>query len=76
MVTCRAILHKCLALSSLAVASGFSAETMFVCQHVHYLVTALGHKTLVTELYFATDPGSRATRRRTSAATRLSAPLS
>jgi protocatechuate 3,4-dioxygenase beta subunit len=27
-----------------------------VCQHVHYLVTAPGHKTLVTELYFATDP--------------------
>lgn len=27
-----------------------------VCQHIHYLVAALGHKTLVTELYFATDP--------------------
>ena len=27
-----------------------------VCQHIHYLVTAPGHKTLVTELYFATDP--------------------
>ena len=27
-----------------------------VCQHVHYLVNAPGHKTLVTELYFATDP--------------------
>lgn len=27
-----------------------------VCQHVHYLVTAPGHKTLVTQLYFATDP--------------------
>jgi protocatechuate 3,4-dioxygenase beta subunit len=27
-----------------------------VCQHVHYLVTAPGHKTLATQLYFATDP--------------------
>ena len=27
-----------------------------VCQHIHYLVAAPGHKTLVTELYFATDP--------------------
>jgi protocatechuate 3,4-dioxygenase beta subunit len=27
-----------------------------VCQHVHYLVTAPGHKPLVTQLYFATDP--------------------
>ena len=27
-----------------------------VCQHVHYLVSAPGHKTLVTQLYFATDP--------------------
>ena len=27
-----------------------------VCQHTHYLVTAPGHKTLVTQLYFATDP--------------------
>lgn len=27
-----------------------------VCQHVHFLVTAPGHKTLVTQLYFATDP--------------------
>jgi protocatechuate 3,4-dioxygenase beta subunit len=27
-----------------------------VCQHLHYLVTAPGHKPLVTELYFATDP--------------------
>ena len=27
-----------------------------VCQHIHYLVTALGHKSLVTQLYFATDP--------------------
>jgi protocatechuate 3,4-dioxygenase beta subunit len=27
-----------------------------VCQHIHYLLTAPGRKTLVTELYFATDP--------------------
>jgi protocatechuate 3,4-dioxygenase beta subunit len=27
-----------------------------VCQHVHYLVSAPGHKALVTQLYFATDP--------------------
>jgi len=27
-----------------------------VCQHVHYLVAAPGHKPLVTQLYFATDP--------------------
>lgn len=27
-----------------------------VCQHIHYLVDAPGHKTLTTQLYFATDP--------------------
>ena len=27
-----------------------------VCQHIHYVVTATGHKPLVTQLYFATDP--------------------
>jgi protocatechuate 3,4-dioxygenase beta subunit len=27
-----------------------------VCQHVHYIVTAPGHKPLITQLYFATDP--------------------
>jgi len=27
-----------------------------VCQHVHFLVSAPGHKRLVTQLYFATDP--------------------
>ena len=27
-----------------------------VCQHIHYVVTAPGHKRLVTQLYFATDP--------------------
>jgi protocatechuate 3,4-dioxygenase beta subunit len=27
-----------------------------VAQHVHYLVTAPGHKPITTQLYFATDP--------------------
>jgi protocatechuate 3,4-dioxygenase beta subunit len=27
-----------------------------VCQHVHYVVIAPGHRPLVTQLYFATDP--------------------
>lgn len=27
-----------------------------VCQHVHFIVRADGHRTLVTEMYFATDP--------------------
>jgi protocatechuate 3,4-dioxygenase beta subunit len=27
-----------------------------VCQHIHYLIGAPGHKTLTTQLYFATDP--------------------
>ncbi len=27
-----------------------------VCQHIHYRITAPGHKPLVTQLYFATDP--------------------
>jgi protocatechuate 3,4-dioxygenase beta subunit len=27
-----------------------------VCQHIHYLVTAPGHKPLTTQLYFASDP--------------------
>jgi protocatechuate 3,4-dioxygenase beta subunit len=26
-----------------------------VCQHIHYVVTAEGHKALITQLYFATD---------------------
>jgi catechol 1,2-dioxygenase len=25
-------------------------------QHIHYLITAPGHKTLITQAYFATDP--------------------
>jgi protocatechuate 3,4-dioxygenase beta subunit len=27
-----------------------------VCQHVHFAVTAPGHKPLITQMYFATDP--------------------
>ena len=27
-----------------------------VCQHVHYVITAPGHKTLTTQLYFSSDP--------------------
>jgi len=27
-----------------------------VCQHIHYLVSAPGHKPLTTQLYFSTDP--------------------
>jgi protocatechuate 3,4-dioxygenase beta subunit len=27
-----------------------------VCQHIHYIVSAAGHRPLVTQLYFATDP--------------------
>ena len=43
--------------------SDYKFETMMpghypdrVCQHIHYIVSAPGHKTLVTQLYFATDP--------------------
>jgi protocatechuate 3,4-dioxygenase beta subunit len=39
-----------------SVIPGHYADHARVCQHVHYLVMAPGHKTLVTELYFATDP--------------------
>lgn len=42
--------------------AGYSVESVMpghypgrVCQHVHYLVTAPGHKPLITQLYFATD---------------------
>jgi protocatechuate 3,4-dioxygenase beta subunit len=27
-----------------------------VCQHIHYAVTAPGHKPMVTQMYFASDP--------------------
>jgi protocatechuate 3,4-dioxygenase beta subunit len=43
--------------------AAYQFETVFpghypdrVAQHIHYLITAPGHKTLVTQLYFATDP--------------------
>jgi protocatechuate 3,4-dioxygenase beta subunit len=35
---------------------GHYPDSSQMCQHIHYLVTAPGHKTLVTQLYFATDP--------------------
>ncbi len=41
----------------------YSVETIMpghypdrVCQHVHYLVQAPGHRTMVTQMYLATDP--------------------
>jgi protocatechuate 3,4-dioxygenase beta subunit len=39
-----------------SVIPGHYADRSRICQHVHYLVTAPGHKVLVTQLYFATDP--------------------
>ena len=39
-----------------SVIPGHYPDKSRVCQHVHYVVTAPGHKTLVTQLYFATDP--------------------
>lgn len=27
-----------------------------VCQHIHYVIVAPGYRTLITQLYFATDP--------------------
>jgi protocatechuate 3,4-dioxygenase beta subunit len=35
---------------------GHYPDSSQMCQHIHYLVTAPGHKTLVTQFYFATDP--------------------
>jgi len=42
---------------------GYSVETVMPghyadrpAQHVHYLISAPGHKRLITQLYFATDP--------------------
>jgi len=44
-------------------ASGYALETILPghypdrpAQHIHCLITAPGHKTLITQLYFATDP--------------------
>jgi protocatechuate 3,4-dioxygenase beta subunit len=39
-----------------SVIPGHYPDKSRVCQHVHYVVSAPGHKTLVTQLYFATDP--------------------
>jgi protocatechuate 3,4-dioxygenase beta subunit len=39
-----------------SVIPGHYPDKSRVCQHVHYLVMAPGLKTLVTQLYFATDP--------------------
>ena len=38
-----------------SVIPGHYPDKSRICQHIHYLVTAPGHKTLVTQLYFATD---------------------
>ena len=44
-------------------ASSYSIETILPghyddrpAQHIHYLISAPGHKTLITQAYFATDP--------------------
>jgi protocatechuate 3,4-dioxygenase beta subunit len=51
--------------AKLAVAPGaeYAIETIMPghyddrpAQHIHYMITAPGHKTLVTQIYFATDP--------------------
>lgn len=39
-----------------SVIPGHYPDKSRVCQHVHYVVAAPGHRTLVTQLYFATDP--------------------
>ncbi len=39
-----------------SVIPGHYPDKSRICQHVHYVVKAPGHKTLVTQLYFATDP--------------------
>lgn len=39
-----------------SVIPGHYPDKSRICQHVHYLVMAPGHKALVTQLYFATDP--------------------
>jgi len=39
-----------------SVIPGHYPDKSRICQHIHYLVQAPGHKTLVTQLYFATDP--------------------
>jgi protocatechuate 3,4-dioxygenase beta subunit len=39
-----------------SVIPGHYPDKSRICQHIHYLVQAPGHKPLVTQLYFATDP--------------------
>jgi protocatechuate 3,4-dioxygenase beta subunit len=39
-----------------SVIPGHYPDRSRICQHIHYVVTAPGHKPLVTQLYFATDP--------------------
>ena len=39
-----------------SVIPGHYPDKSRICQHVHYVVQAPGHKALVTQLYFATDP--------------------
>jgi protocatechuate 3,4-dioxygenase beta subunit len=39
-----------------SVIPGHYPDKSRICQHVHYVVTAPGHRPLVTQLYFATDP--------------------
>jgi protocatechuate 3,4-dioxygenase beta subunit len=39
-----------------SVIPGHYPDKTRICQHVHYLVIAPGHKPLVTQLYFASDP--------------------
>ena len=39
-----------------SVIPGHYPDKSRICQHVHYLVMAPGHKPLVTQLYFASDP--------------------
>ena len=48
---------------ALQTAPDYSVETVMPghyddrpAQHIHYMITAPGHKTLITQLYFATDP--------------------
>src|SRR5438105_3257393 len=68
-LTRRELLLKCAATGALTLAPALSfeeGEYEFrsvlpahhpgrVCQHIHYLVNAPGHKPLITQLYFATD---------------------
>ena len=55
--------YRCRALLPASEKAEYRFETVMpghypdrVAQHIHYLVSAPGHKTLVTQLYFATDP--------------------